>query len=81
MFLLILTISSNPLFKQASSQTRRPHPYPSGLNNEMESFTAMPALSSGATTTPGDALGLNAAGQSLGMDAFDQDLNFDDALL
>lgn len=41
----------------------------------------MPALSSGATTTPGDALGLNAAGQSLGMDAFDQDLNFDDALL
>ena len=47
----------------------------------MESYNAMPALSSGVAAAPGDALGLNAAGQSLGMDAFDQDLNFDDALL
>ncbi len=48
----------------------------------MASFNSMPALTSGGA--PGaDALGLsvNQAGQSLGIDAFDQDLGFDESLL
>lgn len=49
----------------------------------------MPALSSG--TNPNDALGLNqvamgngggpAVGQGLGIDGFDQDMNFDESIL
>lgn len=51
-----------------------------GLNNAMASFNSMPAISSGPA--PGDAMGLNHGhGQSMVMDSFDQDLNFDEALL
>lgn len=48
----------------------------------------MPALSSGAN--PNDALGLNQpsmgsggppVGQGLGIDGFDQDMNFDESIL
>lgn len=46
----------------------------------MATYTAMPALSSGATPT-GDAMGLNGAGHGLGIEGFDQDLNFDDSIL
>jgi len=40
----------------------------------------MQALSSGAPPT-NDALGLNGGGQSMGLEGFDQDLNFDESLL
>lgn len=40
----------------------------------------MQALTSGGAPT-NDALGLNGGGQSLGLEGFDQDLNFDEAML
>ncbi|KAJ9151108.1 Protein pacG [Pleurostoma richardsiae] len=46
----------------------------------MATFNSMPALSSGATPA-GDALGLSAAGQALGIEGFDQDITFDDSIL
>ncbi|KAI9151735.1 Protein pacG [Paramyrothecium foliicola] len=46
----------------------------------MASFNSMPAMSSGAA--PGDAMGLSHGhGQAMVMDTFDQELNFDEALL
>lgn len=49
----------------------------------MATFNSMPsAIPSGAS--PNDALGLNAAAlgpNSLGIQAFDQELNFDDGML
>jgi hypothetical protein len=51
-----------------------------GLNNAMASFNSMPAISSGPA--PGDAMGLNHGhAQSMVMDGFDQELNFDESLL
>jgi hypothetical protein len=46
----------------------------------MAAYNSMPVLSSAAPPGP-DALGLHAGGQSLGIDAFDQELSFDEALL
>ncbi len=46
----------------------------------MAAFNSMPAMNAGAA--PNDAMAMNhASGQPMGMDAFDQDLGFDDALM
>lgn len=45
----------------------------------MATFNSMPALQPGAS--PGDAMGLNGMGSGLGMDNFEPDLNFDEAML
>ena len=48
----------------------------------MASFNPMSALTTGVSAGP-DALGMSVhqPGQHLGMDSFDQDLGFDDALM
>lgn len=50
-----------------------------GLDDAM-AFNSMPAMNPGATSH--DAMAMNhASGQPMGMDAFDQELGFDDALM
>lgn len=47
----------------------------------MDGFSSMPALSNGGNTGDPLVLNVNPGGQSLGLDAFDPDMPFDDGLL
>lgn len=61
----------------AAVQTQCRQPY-----DEMDSFNPMSALAAGAA--PGSdpmRLSMTQQGQALGMDAFDQDLGFDESIL
>lgn len=50
------------------------------MNNAMATFNMMQGMSSG--TSPNNAMTMNhGVGQTLGMDVFDQEINFDDSLL